>query len=334
MKKFIVITTIQAPTQALTSFAAVPGWELVSVGDRSTPENWSCPGVRFLPLSEQESSRFAVSRLLPRDHYCRKMTGYLLAMREGAGIIADTDDDNTPLPGWGFPPMEGDYATVPPGAGWVNVYRRWTNLHIWPRGFPLERLKEFASRPPDHPAQERSRIGVWQALADEDPDVDAVYRLTDNTPCVFGDAPPLVLGDGRLCPFNSQNTLFRRELFPLLYLPAFVTFRFTDILRGLVAQPVMWAAGFRLGFTRASVIQKRNPHDYLRDFESEIPCYLQGRRVPELVSSVVRAGMPVAENLREAYRALLAAGIVVPRELALLDLWLQDLATMPKYSEP
>ena len=59
----------------------------------------------------------------------------------------------------------------------------------------------------------------------------------------------MVLGTGTMSPFNTQNTLIRKELFALLYLPTYVTFRFTDILRGLVAQPIMWAAGYALGFT-------------------------------------------------------------------------------------
>ena len=41
-----------------------------------------------------------------------------------------------------------------------------------------------------------------------------------------------------------------------MYLPTFVTFRFTDILRSYVAQPIMWNAGYRLGFTNATVTQK------------------------------------------------------------------------------
>ena len=36
-------------------------------------------------------------------------------------------------------------------------------------------------------------------------------------------------------PFNSQNTLWRKELLPLAYLPSKVTFRYTDILRGMIA---------------------------------------------------------------------------------------------------
>ena len=51
-----------------------------------------------------------------------------------------------------------------------------------------------------------------------------------------------------------------------MYLPAFVSFRFTDILRGYVAQRIMWDYGLRLGFLPPNVFQKRNEHDLMADF--------------------------------------------------------------------
>jgi hypothetical protein len=167
-------------------------------------------------------------------------------------------------------------------------------------------------------------------LADSDPDVDAIYRLVDNTEIFFDKRTPIVLAEGTLCPFNSQNTLVRRELFPLLYLPAYVTFRFTDILRGLVAQPIMWAHGYRLGFTEATVIQVRNPHDYVKDFESEIPCYLHPNRVIAAVTRAIDPSNTVGENLRLAYAELAKENIVTAQEIELLDLWLADVTTLTK----
>ena len=205
------------------------------------------------------------------------------------------------------------------------MYKSFTTHHIWPRGYPLDLIRDAA-----HDLQEAdlrrqpSTIGVWQALADGDPDVDAIYRLTDNTEVFFARRPPIVLPEGTLCPFNSQNTAVRRELFALLYLPAYVTFRYTDILRGLVAQPIMWAHGYRLGFTQATVRQVRNPHDYVKDFADEIPCYLHPHRVVALVQRAIDPALPLAENLRCAYAALAAEGLVPAQELELLDLWLAD----------
>jgi hypothetical protein len=50
----------------------------------------------------------------------------------------------------------------------------------------------------------------------------------------------------------------------------------------------MWAAGWKLGFTDATVVQDRNPHDYFKDFLSEIPMYQFTERVVDIASSVVQ----------------------------------------------
>lgn len=51
---------------------------------------------------------------------------------------------------------------------------------------------------------------VQQFLADEDPDVDAVYRLTRGLPCNFAKKTKkmaVVLPPGRMAPYNAQATL-------------------------------------------------------------------------------------------------------------------------------
>jgi hypothetical protein len=110
-----------------------------------------------------------------------------------------------------------------------------------------------------------------------------------------------------------------------MYLPTYVTFRFTDILRGLVAQPIMWLYDFQLGFTNATVVQKRNPHDYMKDFLSEIPMYQHCTRVVELVSASITASADMSVNLHRAYTALLRENIVSDREMVTLEAWLKDL---------
>jgi hypothetical protein len=168
----------------------------------------------------------------------------------------------------------------------------------------------------------KAKVGIWQGLADEDPDVDAIYRLTSDTTCTFKKSPPVVLGKGTVCPFNSQNTAIQKELFPLLFLPSFVTFRFTDILRGIIAQPVLWNHGYQLGFTEATVVQKRNVHDYFKDFESEVPMYLHAEKSLQTVVKSLGTGS-VKDNLYSAYEALLNINVVEQREMTVLHEWLK-----------
>ena len=323
--KAIVITSIFPPTPAVEAFAKMEGYRLYVVGDRKTPMDWNCPGAEFISAAGQEQLPYRLISHLPWNHYCRKMIGYLKAAGDRAECIADTDDDNIPKPGWGFPEFSADYLKLQKNSGFVNIYRLFTDQEIWPRGLPLNMIASEDDLEAGL-VSSRCNVGVWQGLADEDPDVDAVYRLTNNKPCYFRDRHPVVLSRGVVSPFNTQNTLFRKELFPLLYLPVTVTFRFTDILRGLVAQPIMWLFGYELGFVSATVTQKRNPHDYMKDFASEVPMYLQAESVTELVAASLDISDNVGGNLFRAYKALEAKGIVQKDELNALEAWLQDLS--------
>ena len=323
---FIVITSIYPPTDAVRAFVEHVGDRLIVVGDRRSPPGWALPPAEYLTADAQEGSG-RLAPLLPWNHYCRKMLGYIRAVERGAEVIYDTDDDNAPKTGWGIPPFDGAWHTSAPSLGWVNVYRWFTDAHIWPRGFPLRFVGDTKTGPSsEREAIAPATVGVWQALADGDPDVDAIYRLVDGRACFFQDGDPLVLGEGTLCPFNSQATAFRKLCFPLLYLPASVTSRVTDILRGLVAQPILWAAGLRLGFTSATVFQDRNPHDLLRDFEAEIPLYLHTETIVATVSAVVRSGTSIEGNLVAAYEALSRAGFVDATEPTRVEAWLAELS--------
>ncbi len=322
----VVITSIFPPGEAIRRFAALPGWRLVVVGDKRSPAGWTHPGVDFLSVSRQRRLPFKTVGALPWNHYARKMLGYLWAAREGATVIGESDDDNLPAPGWNFPDFEGHFQQVPADRGFVNIYYPlFTDQAIWPRGLPLSCIRDPKTMVgTEELTADRCRIGVWQALADGDPDVDAIYRLTSNAPCRFARRSPVVLGTGTLSPFNSQNTAFIREMLPLMYLPAYVNFRVTDILRSYVAQPILWSAGFRLGFTEPSVHQARNAHDFMEDFRSELPIYLEAEEMMACILATVRKGNSVTDNLYGVYRELERIHAVKDDELRLVEAWLED----------
>lgn len=324
--RFIVITSIFPPTRAVRAFAHLPSWQLVVAGDRKSPAEWQCGDAIFLSIGRQAELGYQLARSLPENHYCRKNLAYLYAIAHGASVIVDTDDDNVPKANWDIPAFEGTFRTTARDLGFVNVYRSFTAAHIWPRGFPLRLLRTGALDREVEARLEKRRVGIWQGLADDDPDVDAIYRLVLGARCFFDQGDPLVLASGTLCPSNSQNTAFVRALFPLLYLPVLVSFRFTDILRGLVAQPIMWLYGYCLGFTAATVVQERNPHNLIEDFRQEIPCYLHSEDVVDVVSAALNGSRSIEENLYAAYEALVRREIVPKGELIHVEAWITDLA--------
>lgn len=332
---FCVITTINLPTQSvmqLSELICYNNAKLVIVGDRKGPPRYDVEGVRveFLPLARQQSGPFDLGRLLPTDHYARKNVGYLHAMAAGARLIYETDDDNAPAANWELRREEVNGLRVVPASPydqmrWVNVYRYFTSENIWPRGLPLDTITSPV------PEVEKSNVSlrspIQQGLVDNSPDVDAIWRLTQGRPFRFERGASVYLQPGNWCPFNTQSTWWWPEAYPLLYIPSHCSFRLCDIWKSLVAQRCLWEMDYGVVFHAAEVIQERNPHNLMRDFEDEIPGYLGNRRFAEVLAQTDLAPGRgnAADNLARCYEALKAAGFFPDEELTLVKTWLKDL---------
>jgi hypothetical protein len=279
--KFVVITSINAPTDAVREFAKWHGWTTIVVGDRKSPKKWECDTVVYLSLEDQVSQFPEFSKFLPENTYLRKMIGYLYAFRNGAQAIFESDDDNIPYPG-AVEQVESDLAgkrdvgpTVASSTGWANIYAEFGAPTCWPRGFPLHHILT-STKNLTRSESKGSPWGVMQYLADEDPDVDAVYRMTRTEPVFFARDRVMRLEEKTYCPFNSQATLWLPETFPLMFLPIGKTDRVTDILRGYMSLACLWKSGYTLAYSSPVVYQKRNFHNLFRDFEQELDLYKCG----------------------------------------------------------
>lgn len=323
----LVVTSIASPNAALRALADLAlnrSWRFYLIGDEPSPPDFHLPGCEFYSLDQQRCAGLRFAAECPVRHYARKNIGYLLAFRHGAEVVVETDDDNSPLPAFAHDRRRNTAASLVRNAGWVNVYRYYSDVQIWPRGLPLDAVLQA---PPELGPAAPADCPIQQGLAGDNPDVDAVYRLLLPLPVQFRQCPPVALGAGAWCPFNSQNTTWFRDAFPLMYLPAWCSFRMTDIWRSLVAQRIAWEYGWSVLFHEATVAQDRNQHDLMKDFADEIPGYLQNRRIAAILGALSLSGSTAAmgDNLRLCYEALTAEGIMDRRELPLLNVWLDDL---------
>ena len=329
-KIIVAVTTIASPNKVINMIATMSDRHLVVSGDKKTPDPWVCENVDYISFAEQNKNWRRLAKEVPINSYPRKMFAYLKAIQQGAEIIIDTDDDNIPTSNWLFPDFFGDYEVMDREPGFINIYQLFTDKKIWPRGLPLQLINtDFELREKVFP-KKSIKIGVWQALADGDPDVDAFYRLTDGSMCTFDKREPIVLNKKVISPFNSQNTATSKELFSLLYLPISVTFRFTDILRGLVAQPIMWLYDLHLGFQEATVLQERNAHNLYDDLADEVFMYRHASRIVEWVTPHITADNSVEDNLYQAYRALHRKKVVESEELQAVEAWLTEIQAITK----
>lgn len=327
----IVVTSIFHPNDSLRELArgcSENGWEFLIMGDSKSPADFSLEGAEFFNLEKQRKFDFKLAELCPVGHYTRKNLGYLLALKNGATTIVETDDDNIPVTGFWNPRARDISAYVVQGEGWINVYSLYSDKLVWPRGLPLENiLQKFELAVSD--SLTNSFSPIQQGLADGNPDVDAVFRMTQPLPLTFQKrGNPIRLSKGLWSPFNSQNTTWYKEAFPLLYLPSFCSFRMTDIWRSFVAQRIAWECNWQLIFHDATVFQERNEHNLLRDFEQEVPGYLQNNKMKKILEDApLQSGIEkIPHNLRVCYKLLVNENIITSKEeLTLLDAWLADI---------
>ena len=324
--KHIIITSINPPTKAVKKYSKLPGTKLTIVGDKKSPKNYDCNNVDYLTLEKQNNLYSKLSTTLPLNHYSRKNIGYIHALKNNASSIIDTDDDNIPYDNY-LDVLNNlkDNVQTPKQIknNWINIYAYFTKTLLWPRGFPLDCIK---TKPPElTPNKNNIDIAVWQGLADREPDLDAIYRLTQNNQDIVFDkrCPQVVLNKNQFCPVNSQNTMFDKSVFCLTYIPTTVTFRFCDILRGLVMQPILHLYNKHVGFYQPTVYQDRNPHDLFSDFVDEIPMYLHCKQIPQIISDVIDGHRSMQDNLLTAYQALAKHNIVKQQELQVLGSFLE-----------
>ena len=330
MRTALVVTSINPPNEAMRELAAgcnAQGWDFFVAGDGKSPRDYDLEGCRFLTLEAQRSSGFVLGKICPERSYTRKNIGYLEAMRAGADVIVETDDDNHPNPGFWLPRREVIGCRPVDGDAWVNVYGYFSVNFIYPRGLPLNHARD---EPPAAGEMAALECPIQQGLADSDPDVDAVYRMLFPLPFHFEIAhDPILLRNGSWCPFNSQNTTFFRNAFPLLYLPAHCSFRMTDIWRSFIAQRVLHAKGMGVLFHAPTVWQERNDHDLHRDFTDELPGYTHNDCIREALTSIPFAQGDSTRHIMETcYQTLIRRGWVGAGEEPLLQAWFDDLGAL------
>tara|TARA_R110002126_G_scaffold291763_2_gene457114 strand:- start:11788 stop:12789 length:1002 start_codon:yes stop_codon:yes gene_type:complete len=325
---FLIITSIANQEHpVLNQFAeetSKRGLPFIVIGDTKSPKEFNIEGCDFYSVERQEALDFELVKELPLKHYARKNLGYLIAIAKGAEVIIETDDDNLPLDSFWEDRTRAVKAHLLNDKSWVNVYKYFTDVQIWPRGFALENLQEKL------PALENQVVissPIQQGLADENPDVDAIYRLTLPLPITFNKANSIALGKNSICPFNSQNTTWFKEAFPLLYLPSYCSFRMTDIWRSFVAQRISWTCGWPILFHQSTVWQERNEHNLMNDFNDEISGYSNNLRIMKSLNELdLKEGVEhIANNMILCYQKLIDLELVGAAEMNLLNAWLKGI---------
>ena len=322
-KKCVVITTIRAGTEAIHKHTENKEYDTIIVGDKKTPAHYFPTEGVFLSVDAQRVLFPELADLIPYNHYGRKNLGYLYAIARGYEVIYETDDDNIPLENFDFALAPSSLETIKEERSpWINIFRYFSNdARVWPRGYPISLIRSS----PQFTVQDSgaTQPSVITGLAENDPDVDAIFRLTCNHEVTWEKGKRVLISNDNVCPFNSQNTFWiDPTLFVSMLIPSSVSFRYCDVLRGIIVNILMRKLGKTLMYTSANVRQERNDHDIAEDFKSEYEMYIWNETILDFIEAGVREEMSVSEMLKTIYDNLLDKGVIKELDRHILTQWM------------
>lgn len=277
MKKFIVTTTINAVTRAISLYDKMPGWNLIVAGDLKTPKNYKLKNGIYLSPKDQEKIDKKLSKLISWNCIQRRNFGFILAKKLGADIIATIDDDNIPKKNWGknlFLSKKVNATKFLTKEMVFDPMSPTNHNNLWHRGFPLQLVKR------KNQIKNSKGVIIPDVQADfwdEDPDVDAVQRLIFNTKVKFL-KKPFPFFSNKISPFNSQNTFITSKA-----IKDYFVFPHVGRMDDIWGAYYLLAKGYKVIFNKASVVQKRNIHDYTIDFKKEVIGYLNNMKLIKAV---------------------------------------------------
>ncbi|CAC5404002.1 unnamed protein product [Mytilus coruscus] len=182
-----VVTTIYPPSKAVQYIGKLRNWCLLVVADIKTPtknvylKHLSNQNTKYLTIVEQKQRYPMLAEAIPFNHFGRKNIGYIYAIQHKAKMIWDFDDDNIGIVDtikFNSISTSTDYAEVCTKyvTKFVNPYPYFggNETYSWPREFPLQFIKDNRTIPKECYVEKQQEFGIMQALANEQPDVDAI----------------------------------------------------------------------------------------------------------------------------------------------------------------
>ena len=343
-----VTTTIFDPSPAIFQFLAEDETNcIVVVGDRKTNHtSWrefvSRHKGRGFYLSPDEQVRLPLATIkhLPWNHFGRKNIGYLFVCRHKGDMIYDFDDDNTLRQHnsmfrhiverklGSIPVIERKHHLFNPYPGFRPVDEDFQEQFLWPRGFPLNFIQDaLTTSSASQTTVDEQSVAVFQSLANNDPDVDAIFRMTRKLPITFQVEDKIcAVPAGTYSPWNSQAVLVRDIAFWGLLLPVTVTGRVSDIWRSYVTTRLLFDTSYFIAFTSPFVDQFRNPHDYQIDLVDEHDLYVKTNKLLKILSEF---SVDETKSIYEAFVAIMVSlrneNIVGTEDLHLARAWIVDL---------
>jgi hypothetical protein len=209
---------------------------------------------------------------------------------------------------------------------WMNIFKYFTNnAHIWPRGYPLSLIK---TQPNFLIQQTDIKPSIINGLVENDPDVDALFRIICNHEkgVVWEKNRTVIIDNTNVCPFNTQNTFWvNMDIFIGLLIPSSVSFRYCDILRGIISNILLKKTNNYMMYTSPNVIQNRNEHNLINDFKSEYEMYIHNENILNYIEKGLECieASDIKTILQLIYHNLYFNDVIKLEDIHILNKWIQ-----------
>lgn len=307
-KTDLVVTTIYEPAwlagylDNLRAHGREKDVHLSIIIDRKTPASAAAAAEKaradgfqvWCPsLAEQEQYLAGIGApadLVPWNTDNRRNLGFLKAIERGADVLISIDDDNYCLPDSDFVGCHHAVGRTVSQLGahqwaggdpWFNICDKLETdrpMRMHARGFP------YAARRADNAALGAVPAGAGERLVainaglwTDDPDVDALTRLTLKPRVTAARAGNVLFAPETWSPINTQNTALIREAVHAYYyvrmgyaLQGLKIDRFGDILSGYFVQACAKHLGHAVRIGDPVAEHRRSTHNLFKDLYFEL----------------------------------------------------------------
>lgn len=268
--------------------------------------------VRYLSFEDQQhyfKEYPLLKNIIFERSIQRRNIGILEAIRLNCDNLISIDDDNYPVNNeWltDFMNYNLKQSYILGGKGWVDIPYEITGISS--RGFPLLEISKinviYTKINPDH-------IFCHQGYIAGEPDRSALHRYCNpEVKANIADFPPCnyIVNKNKWCVFNTQNTLFKKPIIPLLFLfpmkkkldNEFMIERYDDIFMSFIVNKIAHKFGWYISFGHPIMNQERNIHD----IETEVFTEMTGSIIAEPFIKFLESVQLQSDTPLECYREI------------------------------
>ena len=304
MELAIVSTTIHGeqgylPFDRLAKSSSFSEVKFIISGDKKSPAfNANVFECDVEYLNVQDQGKYKCSEPMGWNKIMRRNTALLRAIELKPDFILIIDDDNVPQDNY----FDVWYKTITNSIDKIAVPKDgqstdcWHNylktsdadIEIYPRGYPIE-FRHIDSTEVVAAKENiiNKKIGLYQGISLGDPDIDAITRI------VYPKSITDVKEIGYCCnnvwsPYNTQNTMFAKELFPLAFVWPHCG-RYDDIYSSFSWQQFLFNNDMYVYVGEAINTQDRGQRVIFKDFNDEVEGYNNAVNVWESIKAIKEA---------------------------------------------